>query len=84
MLDIKDNFSFLYLDNECTLGCAEVESQEHLLNCKPIIDNCFELAEDIDVEYEDIVGNIDRQIKFINLYKSVMDTRKHLMKTLIN
>ena len=62
----------------------EVELQEHLLNCKPIIDNCFELAEDIDVEYEDIVGNIDRQIKFINLYKSVMDTRKQLMKTLIN
>ena len=57
MLDIKDNFSFLYLDNECTLGCDEVESQEHLLNCKPIIDNCFELAEDIDIEY---LGNIDR------------------------
>ena len=84
MLDIKENFSFLYLDNECTLGCKEIESQEHLLNCQVIIENCFELSEDIDVEYEDIVGTIDRQIKFINLYKCVIDTRKELLKTFLN
>ena len=84
MLDIKENFSFLYLDNECTLGCKEIESQEHLLNCQVIIENCFELSEDIDVEYEDIVGTIDRQIKFINLYKCAIDTRKELLKTFLN
>ena len=84
MLDIKDNFSFLYLDKECTLGCKDVESQEQLLNCDTIIKNCVELSEDLEVEYEDIVGDITQQTKFINLYKYVMDTRKELMKTLSN
>ena len=56
MLDIKENFSFLYLDEKCTLGCDEVESQEHLLNCKAILEYCSELSDDLDAEYDDIVS----------------------------
>ena len=84
MFDVKENFSYLYLDSQCTFGCNEGESQEHLLNCSIIIKHCSKLSDDLEVEYEDIGGSLEKQIKFINLYKCVVDTRNDLMKRLIS
>ena len=36
MIDIKVNYSSLYQDKNCRLGCSQVEHFEHFINCTHI------------------------------------------------
>ena len=79
MIDVKDNFKGQYLDNECRFGCKEVESQIHLLNCIEIMRVCPLLSDDLSVEYDDIYGNVNKQLNCVKLFDEVLKVRKKLM-----
>ena len=53
---VKENFSGMYSDTLCSLGCHENETQHHIHTCKPILkkSNTSEVAKSI--AYCDIFG----------------------------
>ena len=69
----KANYSYMYGTNLQCNHCAEIDNQQHLLNCK--------LAEGINLngsKYSDIFGSIDAQTKIIKVLKQVTDKRKNI------
>ena len=81
MLDVKDNFKRQYLDTNCIFGCNESDSQYHLLNCGTILKHCPQLYNDEITEYEDISGNIDKQVQCAQLFQHIWDVRVKLLNT---
>ena len=61
MSDVKMNFSSQYVNLNCSLGCDEFESQEHLINCDKIESN----LDNNDVDYEDLFSNNILKLKNI-------------------
>ena len=78
MVDVKMNFKKLYLDTACNF-CNQDESQSHLMECKSIIENCHELYNDIETEYEHIYKSTAYQLKIVKLYVKIMKTREKLL-----
>ena len=76
---VKENFSGMYSDTLCSLGCQENETQQHILTCKPILEksNASEVAKSI--EYSDIFGNEKRQKLAVLVYKELLRTRDELL-----
>ena len=68
MVRVKRNFSNQYKQNlSCKFGCIEDDSQEHLLDCKFLINKLedkFALAE---IEYDDIFGNMKQQVEIAKI-----------------
>ena len=54
MTEVKHNFRSKYADQTCPLCLSEEDSLYHLLSCQKLLDNCKALAENINVEHEDI------------------------------
>ena len=79
MVDVKKNFKSQYLDTKCNF-CEEEESQDHLLDCNVIIENCKELYEDLTVEYEDLFKSSSKQHKMAQLFKLALKTRDQMLK----
>ena len=65
MIDVKGNFKHMYNGNlQCSLcGECEVQTQEHLLVCEKIVENCQELFDNIFVEHDYIYGTIEKNTK---------------------
>ena len=61
---------------QCNL-CNEniVQSQDHLLSCQKIIDHCKELYENINIEHDDIYGNVEKQLNVVRLYHKVLNIK---------
>ena len=69
----------MYADTKCTLCVSgEEDSQYHLFNCQEIIDNCPALANNVNVEYEDIFGDISSQVLVAKLLSEILETRERL------
>ena len=80
MLDVKGNFKSMFQGNiQCDL-CNEnvVQSQDHLLDCQKLIDNCSELYNNVVVEHDDIFGKVDKQLSVVRLYQKVLEVREKL------
>ena len=55
MVNVKCNFSHRYQDLLCNLcGKDEPQTQEHLLECSQIIDNCPQLYDNRNIRYSDL------------------------------
>ena len=80
MTNVKHNFKNMYEDQQCQLCLTEEERQPHLFQCEVLIDTCEELAENIDVEFEDLFSTKDKQETFIKLFCKVWQMRAHLLE----
>ena len=81
MIDVKENYRNRYFDLSCQLGCDSIESQIHLFQCEMLMNKCEDLANNVKVEYEDIFGDITRQIGVIKLLTKICDIRDKILET---
>ena len=83
MIKVKQNFSTQFNQNLlCILGCNEEETQQHLLDCKNILDrlnNKYILSE---CEYSDLFGNIKEQVQITKIFSEILQIRKEIEETL--
>ena len=66
----------MYEDISCDI-CGEnvPQTQEHLIECKEIVNKCPELYNDRNTEYSDLFGGTRKQLKFTKLFKKILDTK---------
>ena len=67
MAELKVNFKGKYEDLICPLCNNDNDTQSHLFNCDVLLKECKELAENYEIEYEDIFSSKDKQIKAVKL-----------------
>ena len=79
MYGVKVNFKNHYENHQCRLCKAEMEDQPHLFMCQKLIENCESLAENTQVEYEDIFGTTNKQLKAIALFEKIHEARDKLI-----
>ena len=80
MCDVKANFKNNYSDElSCRMCHSEVETQQHLLDCEVMINNCKDLYNDTVVEYNDLFGETSRQLRAVRLFSKVLKTRKQMI-----
>ena len=61
-------------------GCAKQRWRTNLLfMCQKLIENCESLAENTQVEYEDIFGTTNKQLKAMALFEKIHETRDKLI-----
>ena len=79
-VNLKVNFKskYKYSDLECVLGCEEEESQQHLMNCKYILEK-LPSSSQTEVQYEDLFGSVSQQKTFITFYSKLLDIRQQLL-----
>ena len=82
-IDVKANFKTKYtFDNveklECSLGCPEVEDQQHILKCKPLIDVLKDNS--TNISYDDIFSTVKKQKLVTQRYISLLDLRSQLLE----
>ena len=81
--NFKKQFTFNNIENlQCSLNnCFEEETQEHLMKCKPIIDqldtkNSLKLK---TIKYEDIFSTVKKQKKATEVLIILLDIRNSLL-----
>ena len=79
MLNVKGNFSHSYEDISCDLCFGnEPQTQEHLLDCNAIIENCPQLYSNRNVSYGDLFEGPKRQLRCTQLFKHIIDAKEKL------
>ena len=79
MTEVKINFRGKYEDLLCPLCTTQQDNQSHLLYCNVLIENCQELSDNQEVEYEDIFSSKDKQIIAVKLLSKIWEVREKLM-----
>ena len=79
MAEVKINFKGKYEDHLCPLCNTEPDSQSHLFYCNVLIDNCKELADNENVEYEDIFSSKDKQSEAMKLLSKIWKIREEIL-----
>ena len=85
-IDVKSNYKTKFTKNnvenlECSIvGCFDIEDQQHLLKCKPILQRFHKMQNFKNVSYEDIFSNVQKQKKITDLYINLLDTRKKILE----
>ena len=87
-IDVKSNFKKKYTFNnieylQCSLNnCLAEETQEHLLQCQPLIDKLdTKTSQSIkNVKYQDIFSNTKKQKKVIEVLIRLLDIRNSLIE----
>ena len=81
MYQVKQNFKNQYENTLCQLCKTEREDQQHLFMCPEIMKECEELANNVNIEYEDIFGTRAKQIDAVQLLAKIVETRERLIET---
>ena len=76
---VKDNFSGMYPDTLCSLGCLETESQQHLLECKPLVEKSNLKSVIGSMQYSDIFGPEKRQKIAVLVYSELLKVREEIL-----
>ena len=79
MIRVKQNFKNQHENHLCQLCKTENEDQMHLFMCEKILQNCPELATNVEVEYEDIFGPKAKQIEVAKLFVKILEMREKLI-----
>ena len=80
-VDVKCNYKNNYNDLKCTFcNSTEDESKYHLLQCENLIENCKNLADNINIEYEDIYDQLEKQVPAEKLLHEVLEIRQKMTK----
>ena len=81
MVKIKRNFPNQYKqDLLCVFGCKEEETQEHLLNCEPIIDVLEDKNALAECEYSDLFENTKEQLQTVKVFSEILRIRNKLLE----
>ena len=56
MCSVRENFKNKYVDHLCQLCKSDKDDQPHLFMCQELINKCEDLANNTEVEYEDVLG----------------------------
>ena len=77
MLDVKANFSNMYPGNKNSkLGCEELDTQEHIMECPFLDDNDITVFND-EVVYSDIFSSqVEKQLKVASVLERRFSKRK--------
>ena len=79
MVDLKRNFSNKYgSDLACRLCKVQVECQEHILKCE-VLKEKVDIS--VNIVYEDIFNNVDKQLKVVKVFKNLLREREILLNT---
>ena len=80
---IRSDFSGLYRDKMCPLGCGDVDTLQNILTCKIL--KQYHMSKDItnsDIRYEDIfAADIIKQKQATELYKQLLDIRNDVIQS---
>ena len=81
MIDVKANFGNMYKDNmNCKLGCDEVDSQEHLIECPILNDNDLTEVNGV-AQYEDLFSSqVEDQLRIASIPEERFSRRKEKTK----
>ena len=75
MINIHGNFSSRKLDKFCKAGCNELETMEHIYNCK-ILNSNINI-----IPYEQIYyGSLQQQIEIFKIMKTNLEKRNNIVK----
>ena len=78
-LDVKKNFRGNFEDTLCISCGLFEETQSHLLQCPPLVENLNYLREETSkIDENMIYGDIDQQIKMVNIYSDIIHEREKL------
>ena len=80
--EVKCNFKTKFKENLlCILGCSEEDTQEHLLQCKYIIENLIDTQQERkNIKYEDLF-NDKKQQAAVKLFSKLFDIRTDLISS---
>ena len=80
MTNVKSNFSFKFKQNlQCTFGCIVEESQNHLLDCEPLINKLEDKSELAEMEYSDLFDDIQQQLQITKMFRKIFKIREDLL-----
>ena len=84
-IDVKSNFKTKFTKNnmnlECSLeNCFEIENQEHLLKCKPLLDKLDKKFDLSNISYQHIFANTKKQKRITEVIVALLDIRNSIMK----
>ena len=68
--NVPNNFG---QNNNCSLGCSEIDSQEHWILCSKTISN-----KQTQVQYSDLYGNLEKQVSIVKLFSKLEEEREEL------
>ena len=78
---IISSYQNKYQNLQCMLcQSGEEDNQYHLFHCSKLIDNLENLANNVDIEYEDFFGDISRQIPAAKLLSLIWIKRNELIE----
>ena len=79
MINVKGNFSSKYEDLSCDLcDQNEPQTQEHLLDCPVMIDNCPKLFNNRSIGYTDVFKGPTKQLRCTQIFASILDTKQKI------
>ena len=85
-IEVKANFKSKYKVNnvinlQCRMdNCYEIEDQQHLLKCKPILRKLTKKSALIDIKYNDLFSNTKKQKKVVDLFIELLDIRNTILE----
>ena len=68
--NVSNNFG---QNNNCSLGCSEIDSQEHWILCSKTVSN-----KQTQVQYSDLYGNLEKQVSIVKLFSKLEEEREEL------
>ena len=81
MIQVKCNFPGLNKDEKrCSLGCPDIEDQEHILNCRYLSEHLEDQSILAEVSYQDIFNTVEDQKNVVMVYKQLLEIRKDLIE----
>ena len=80
MTDNRTNFSSMYKNDVVCDLCDQKREQtvQHLLCCPEIVKNCKELQDNLNVQFEDIYGDMNTQIRALKVIQAVFKTKMEI------
>ena len=78
-LDVKKNFGGNFEDPWCTTCGLVEETQSHLLQCPPLVENLNYLrGKTSTIDESMIYGDIEQQIQIVNIYSDILQEREKI------
>ena len=81
MIQVKRNFIGKYRqDLLCSLGCSVEETQDHLLDCKLLIEKMEDITILADVDHSDLFGTVQEQLAVTKCFSEILHIRENLIQ----
>ena len=64
----------------CSHGCDAVETIEHLLSCKYLVEQMSDSSVLAEAEYRDVFGSVEQQKQIANIYIELLKIKEDISK----